>query len=77
MIRHVKQFAAEVASLAAEICCDGGTRVASHAVPSSVTIAVQGSDAEFELVRLDAERLMGCGCWCGITLVIRPHAEAT
>ena len=69
---HVKQFAEQVASMAKEIGCDGGTWVSSHKFPSSVTLDVEDSDAEFELVRLDPDRALGCGCWIGIRIVIRP-----
>jgi len=67
---HVKQFAEAVAELAKEIHCDGGTSIASHKVPSTVDVECENSEDEFRIVGLRAERLLGCGCWSGIRIIV-------
>jgi len=67
----VKEFADRIAEYAVEIGCDGNGRIASHKIPSAVHVRCADSDEEYELVGIDIEQLMGCGCWAGIVLEIR------
>lgn len=44
-----------------------------HTLNTKVTVRVDGdSEVEFDLVGLAIDRL-GCGCECGIELVVRPR----
>lgn len=70
---HVKEFAEHVSRLAEEIGCDGGTRIGSHKIPSSVEVWVDGADddADYEIASLEPYMLPGCGCWAGIIIRVR------
>ena len=69
----VKELAEQVASIAKEVSCDGGTSIGSHKLPSRVYVSCVDSDddTEYELVAVEPDMLPGCGCWCGITFTIR------
>ena len=67
----VSEFKKHIDSYASEIGCDGD-QISSHKLKSSVSVQTEdpNDDNEYELVGLDISRLMGCGCWDGIVLMI-------
>lgn len=68
----VKQFAEQVANIASDVYCDGGARINSHKVPSSVEVWCENDlDADFEVLRVEPDRLAGCGCWSGIRIIVK------
>lgn len=71
----VKPFAEQVAGYAQEVQCDGAGRIGSHKIPSAVNVRLEGSDHDFSLAEIELDFLGGCGCPCGITLVIRQDSE--
>ena len=72
----VKHFADSVASIAKEVGCDGNRHFGAHKFASSVNIEVENDAVgEYELVAVEPERLIGCGCWNGICLHIRKIGE--
>ena len=73
----VKEVAEKVASIAGEVCCDGGQTISSHKLSSSVNVICEDrdDDTEYELVDIEPDRLMGCGCWSGITFKIRRRVD--
>jgi hypothetical protein len=72
----VSEFLEEVKRLQEEIGCNG-TRTGSHTYPSSVKIYVEGPDdfPDFEIDRLEPQMHLGCGCWTGIDIILKPREE--
>ena len=70
----VKEFKEIVDYYQNEVYCDG-ERTASHSYPSKVDIIMVDDDNNidygYELVGHDIITHMGCGCWTGMSLVIR------
>lgn len=74
MTMTVKEFSKSVNTIADEVCCDGGIGIASHKIPSTVSIWMDGEDddnAEYELTEVIPSMLPGCGCWDGILLRVK------
>lgn len=69
---HVKQFRDLVNAIADDVGCDGGARIGSHKIPSSVSFYVDNDDdSEYELIEIETDRLIGCGCASGITFRLK------
>lgn len=69
----VKKFIDDLLEMNKEIYCDG-EKIASHKIKSKVRF----KDTEgnyYNLVALDADQLWGCGCWCGIYVVLEKEPE--
>lgn len=68
---YVKEFVETITKYANEIGCDGKGNISSHKISSSIRVTNVDSDDEYEIVGFDIDRLMGCGCWCGIEIQVR------
>lgn len=75
MIKHVKQFKDAVDVVADEVCCDGGTSVNSHKIPSSLSAYCPESDDWFDIVEVEASIMPGCGCWHGMRLILKKNTD--
>lgn len=45
--------------------------IASHKIKGGIRIELEGDEAEFEIVGLDMDQLMGCGCSSGLTIRVK------
>ena len=59
-----------------EIGCDGKSS-GSHSYPSRVEFWIENKDIDLELDLVDIvpQTHMGCGCWNGLTFVLRAKKE--
>ncbi len=67
----VSEFLSKIQMYANEIGCDGKGNIGSHKIPSSVRIRTEDCEGDYELVDIEMDYLIGCGCPSGITIVIR------
>lgn len=49
----------------------GEKTTGSHSFPSSIGVRCDNSEDDFELVGVDVQQAVGCGCWTGVTFVIK------
>ena len=67
----VKQLQDRVEFLQREIGCDG-TRISSHNFASRVRAYCPDTDQTFEVIDVDPTQLPGCGCYDGLTIILKP-----
>lgn len=71
----IKAFSDQYLSYAKE-CTDDGVTVGSHqSLKTSVSVYCENDDVHYDIVGLDVEQLMGCGCWSGIQIVIKKRED--
>lgn len=70
----VSDFAKRFAKLANEIGCDG-KGIASHDIRSTVIAYCEETDTFYDIVSLEPQQLMGCGCWYGVEIVLKARDE--
>jgi hypothetical protein len=73
MVLTLKNLKEKIDSICEEIGGDLETKIGSHAISPSIQVYLQNEDIdeEFELVDIEPNTLPECGCWDGITIVIR------
>ena len=73
MVLTLKNLKEKIDSICEEIGGDLETKIGSHAFSPSVNVHLQNEDIdeEYELIDIEPDMLPVCGCWHGITIVIK------
>ncbi len=68
----IKEFREDFERVASECSIDGIT-VNSHTLKSAVRVRLDDpdDDTSFEIVGIDVDQLIGCGCWSDVVIMIK------
>lgn len=67
----IKEFMDRMNRNIPEITIDGETVNAHKPISATVRVRCVNNDEEYELIGIDIDMLIGCGCWSGIVLEIK------